>query len=265
MTVRANINRKFMLRLGLIAVACTGISLWFLYDGTITYPRQFERGEAFRGLETAIEKERREKWDAIAKQNAWSSDYPSTTETGKRAEAFRNLKELEEKDRHERWDAIAKEKGWSTDYPGKKEMERERAEIYVQLVIAAVSAIPGLLYIFFFLRAHGKWIEADETGLTTSWRQRCEFGQIEVLDKKLWKTKGIARIVYDQDGRKRRLTLDDWKYDADPTKEILLEVESRIDVEQIVGGPPEPPPGSPAEDESPTEPEDQAVEADSGE
>jgi hypothetical protein len=36
--------------------------------------------------------------------------------------------------------------------------------------------------------------------------------------------------------------LDDWKFEADPTRAILLQVESHIDPAQITGGPPEPPP-----------------------
>jgi hypothetical protein len=190
--VRAKIDRKFLLRLGLTALAFAAFASWFLYDGTITYPRQRER-------------------------------------------ALEYLK-LEEEGRLDEWEAIAAERGWPTENPGEP---REVAEIYAQLVLASLLALPALLYVFLFLRARGRWIEMDENGLRTSWGRQLEFDDIVLLDKKLWRKKGIAKITYEQNGRKRRLVLDDWKYDAEETKEILCEVESHIEIDQIVGGIPE--------------------------
>ena len=181
-----------------------GIALWFLVDGTITYPRQRERALAYH--------------------------------------------ELKEEDRLGEWEEIAGRRGWPTEDPGEP---KEQFEIYVQLVIAALVAVPGLWFALQFLRTRGRWIELHETGLRTSGGRQLEFGQIISLDKKKWKTKGIAKIRYRQNGRKRRLVLDDWIYDAEPTKAILCEVESHLDVDQIVGGAPEPLPLEEDEDEDP--------------
>jgi len=193
MPVKANIDTKFLSRLGLMALAFIGIALWFLYDGAVTYPRQRERALVYQGLK----------------------------EEGRLSE----------------WEDIARQHGWSTEDPGKP---KDAFDIWVQFVIAGLAGVPGLCFAFRFFRARGRWIEANEAGLRTSWGQELEFGQVVSLDKKRWRSKGIARMNYRQDGRKRRLVLDDWKYDADPTKAILLEVESRIDADQIVGGAPEP-------------------------
>jgi len=192
MPVKANIDTKFLSRLGLTALALIGIALWFLYDGAITYPRQRERALVYQ--------------------------------------------DLKEKDQLDKWEEIAEQRGWPTEDPGKP---KEKIDFWIQFVIAGLLAVPGLCFLFRYFRARGRWIEADETGLRTSWGQQLEFGQIVSLDKKRWKSKGIARIDYRQNGRKRRLVLDDWKFDADPTKAILLMVESRIDAAQIVGGAPE--------------------------
>ena len=145
--------------------------------------------------------------------------------------------ELKEEDRTGEWQEIAKEHGWPSEDPGKPKKEYE---IYLQLVLAALVALLGLLCSFFFIRARGRWIEANETGLRTSWGRQLEFGQIVLLNKKKWKSKGIAKITYRQNGRRCRLVLDDWKYDAEPTRAILCEVESHLDASQIVGGAPEP-------------------------
>jgi len=201
MPVKANIDKKFLLRLGLIALFLLGVSLWFLYDGTVKYPRQRERALEYQRV---MEK-----------------------------------KDLKEEDRLSEWLDVASRHGWPAENPGEP---KEEYEIHMQLGIAALAAAPGLLYAFFFLRARGRWIEMNETGLRTSWGRQLEFDQIVSLDKKKWKTKGIAKITYQQNGRRRQLVLDDWKYYADPTKAILCEVESRINADQIVGGDPEPVP-----------------------
>ena len=193
MPVKANIDTKFLLRLGLMALALFGIGLWFLYDGAITYPRQRERALTY--------------------------------------ERFK------EEDRLTEWEEIARQRGWPTENPGEAKTD---IDIHMQLVIAGLAAVPAVWFLVLFLRARGRWIELNETGLRTSWGRELEFGQIVSLDKKKWRSKGIAKINYRQKGRKRRLVLDDWKYDADATKAILLEVESRVDVDQIVGGAPEP-------------------------
>ena len=72
-------------------------------------------------------------------------------------------------------------------------------------------------------------------------------------------------MLYEQDGRTKRLVLDDCKYDVEPTEAFLQEVESRLSDEQITGGRREPPPKqeddpsqadadeSPSQDEQATE------------
>jgi len=159
-----------------------------------------------------------------------------------RALEYRKIEEsgLKKSERLRKWEEIATKHGWPLDDPGEPKNE---IAITWQFIMAGCVAVPGLLYLYLFLRSWRRWIELDEVGLRTSWGQRLEFGQIVALDKKKWKTKGIAVIRYEQDGRPRRLALDDWKYDVKATKAILCEVESRIGVDRIGGGPPEPLPG----------------------
>jgi len=214
MPVKANIDTKFLSRLGLTGLAILALALWFLYDGIIAYPKERERALAYQKLETEA---RLDQWENTAAEHGWSTEKP---------EKFEHLFDLKEPKKLEEAQEELK-KAHNTD-------------IAIQRWLAGIVAVPALLFLYRYFRARGRWIEAHETGLRTSWGQQLEFGQIVSLDKKKWKSKGIARIDYRQNGRKRRLVLDDWKFDADPTKAILLEVESRIDVGQIVGGAPEP-------------------------
>ena len=190
--MKANIDKRFLWRLGLIASVLLAMALWFLYDGAIAYPRQRERALQYQ--------------------------------------------ELEEQDRLNEWKEIARERGWPTENPGKP---KDEVDSHVQFVMALLVALPGLLFSFLFFRARGRWIEADATGLRTSWGQQVEFGQIVALDEKKWKSKGIAKVHYRRDGRKCRLILDEWKYHVEPIRAILREIESGLDASQIVGGAPE--------------------------
>jgi len=199
MSVKAHITKQFTWRLALISAVCFGISMWFLYDGMVAWPRQNQQAEAQGALEyhELIKEKRLDEWPALAEENGWPEEGPEL-----------------------KW--------------------REPAEIIAQRVISAIIALPAILYAFFFFRDRRRWVEMTDTGLQSSWGKQLKFDQIELLNKKKWKAKGIAKVVYRQNGRKGVFVLDDWKYDTEPTRTMLREVESRIDPEQIVGGFPEP-------------------------
>lgn len=156
--------------------------------------------------------------------------YPAQAE---RAKVFREFKE---NNQIEEWKAYAEEKGWPTKDPGPPKTE---ADFFSQFAFGTIFAPLGPLFLFFFWRAKQRWIELTDTGLRTSWGQELTFEDIVVIDKKQWKKKGIAKIVYQNGGRKRKLVLDDWKYETDPTQEALYEVESHLELNQIVNGIPE--------------------------
>jgi hypothetical protein len=159
--------------------------------------------------------------------------YPQQRE---RALVFQELSgedEMMDEEEQLKWDAVAADNGWPLDDPGPPKTKYDFA---MQYCMAAMAAPFGLLFLYFFLRNWGRWIEATETGLSTSWKQSLEYDDVISLDKKHWKKKGIARIQYEQDGRQRRLVLDDFKYEFEPTKEILMAVEAHLDADQILDG-----------------------------
>jgi hypothetical protein len=107
-----------------------------------------------------------------------------------------------------------------------------------------VTGLIGVWLISIPLRARGRWIESTGSGITSSWGQSFNYDQVENLEKRQWRKKGIARVTYLDDGRRRRFVIDDYKFDRYKTDEILYELEQNIDSERITGGPPDPPPGS---------------------
>lgn len=147
--------------------------------------------------------------------------------------------ELMEQGRIDDWPQYASERGWPTSYPGEPKTE---GDIIMQFFMAAMAGGVALLLLSIPLRARGRWIEASDSGVTSSWGQSFHYDRVLELNKRQWRSKGIAKVTYDDGGRKRRFVIDDYKFDRYPTDDILYEVEQHIDPALITGGPPEPPP-----------------------
>ena len=48
------------------------------------------------------------------------------------------------------------------------------------------------------------------------------------LGKKDWDSKGIARVRYSLDGRQGQFIVDDYKFETDPSRQILDEIEQLL-------------------------------------
>lgn len=160
--------------------------------------------------------------------------YPLAQE---RAVAFEKL--LEE-DRGDEWDAYAIERGWSTVPPAaSKPHEEYEVDVKMQFWMAGGTALLAFFPLLAVWRSRGRWIELSDQGLTSSWGQTVAFDQAELLEKRQWRSKGIAKLRYDDGVRKRTFVIDDFKFKRAPTDEILAELEKRIGLDKITGGPPE--------------------------
>ncbi|MCA9100375.1 MAG: hypothetical protein KDA63_04440, partial [Planctomycetales bacterium] len=148
--------------------------------------------------------------------------------------------QMAEEGREDEWKDYAKEQGWSTLKP---ERPHGPGDIAMQYIMAGIAGFASLVLLTVVLRSRGRWIELDGDRLHASWGQSLTSDQIVEIDKKRWRDKGIARIKYEQDGRKRVFVVDDFKFVRKEADEILYEIEGQIDMQRIVGGPPELPPG----------------------
>jgi len=207
MTIKAKSSRHYLIRMGIIALAGVGFALYCLYDGAIGYPNQRIRALKYQ-------------------------------EVQKEKDAEGSLKPLSE--RKSQWKEVAAKNGWDPNEKNLKKAKTE-ADCIVQFWMAGLTGLLGLLFGVRVLLASRRWIAADETGLSTNGGLQVPYDQIITFSKKLWRTKGIARVRYWQDGRQKRLTLDDYKYDRAATESIVRRIESKITPEQIVDGKPEPP------------------------
>ena len=203
MQLRTVINPRYLFRLGLVGLMCTGMCLYCIYDGKVTYPNQQKRADEYK---------------AFAEEN----------------------QDLDERKIDEKWNETAKTThGWLARTLKKR---RSDYDINQQFVMAFVTGLIGLIFLYKLISNRGRWVEADGNILRTSEKREAQLDQIDVLDKKLWQNKGIAKVLYEKNGKKKKIVLDDCNYMRDTTQDILRHVEASIDVAKIINGKPEPPP-----------------------
>lgn len=149
------------------------------------------------------------------------------------AQAWEGLAELESGPRSERWREMAAEKGWPQEVPIKPSKEIEES-IRFQYIYGAVATLIGAGMLGYLLIARNSWIEESPAGLTTSWGQTVDFSTVTKLNKRRWKDKGIARVDYLEDGKKRQFVFDDFKYERGAIGQLLQKLESQLPPERIV-------------------------------
>jgi hypothetical protein len=198
-------SRKFLI-MGLIAL---GFAVYCLYDGLVGYPSR--RVVGFDEFKTDFK-------TIFADQQK--------TQTLEQFEA-----EADEKQRHE-WETYIESRGIPSG-----------PAVVTQFIMAAGSALIGLFLLSIPLRARGKWIEINDEGVVSSWGTGFYFDQVEGLNKRRWKNKGIAKVTYlDGNNSKRLFVIDDYKFERWSTDAIMYVLEQHVDPARIANGPPEPPP-----------------------
>jgi len=144
------------------------------------------------------------------------------------------------------WKEKTSNEDWVEDYPG--EPKNEYAIDQQFYMVAGIFPF-ALFFIFRFFRNRGRWVEATDEGIVASWGQSVRFSQIDEFDKKRWDKKGIAKIRYSADDKRRTFVLDDCNFEHLPIRAMVRLVESNIRADQIVGGDPEPVEDTPAEED----------------
>jgi hypothetical protein len=205
MALRANSDHRYYRRFLIMGVVALGFALYCIYDGTIRYPNKRERG--FADFKTEFTH-----YFSDAQQDVTLDEFETAGE----------------EDARHAWEKYSHDRGIPSG-----------ADVILQFVMAAGAGAIGAWMLWGVWRARGQWIEAGNTGLTSSWGQSINYDQILSIDKRKWRKKGIAKIRYQDGGRKRGFVIDDFKFDRDATDQILYEIEEKIGYDKITGGPPE--------------------------
>ena len=213
MSLRADVDTKFIRRFLIISIGSFFLMLWGGYDASYGGPSQIVAAKEYKKLHHLLEKG-----------------------------------EITEDERATRWGEIRDENGW----PSKPDSE-ENARNYIRFnwFLFGVGLIAGIFFLIKYMNLVGSWMEAKDDGIETSWGQSLKFDQIQEINKRRWKKKGIAVLTYNNEVKAAKtMVLDDFKYHRENVGEILKLAEKDLDDNQIVFGTRE---DSPAETETETE------------
>lgn len=184
---------------GLIPVFLFGFCAWFLWDGLVGWPRSnarwdaHERAEKFHAL-----KDKPDEWQALCKTRGWSTAAPVP------------------------WEKICAARGWTPEPPHKR---YETSDLVIQYIFAGMLAVVGTFSLIFWLRAKKMAIRTDGEAVFTPSGKRVPYGSITQVDRRKWKSKGLATVFYSLDGSKGRFVLDDAKYEPTALDTILEDIQ----------------------------------------
>jgi len=214
MRIRAENDPRYSRKFLIMGVCAIGFALYCLYDGLVGYPGKRERGFATFKMERA------------------KSQHETMFSRGEnQAMSFEEFDAIADEHHRKIWDQFVHE----VDIP-------TGPKIVMQFIMAAGSALIGAAFLLGPLRSRGRWIEASDDGIISSWGESFRFDEVEAVNKRQWPKKGIAKVTHVSGGRRRTFVIDDFKFQRYPTDAILYELEQRIDQDRITNGPPEPEP-----------------------
>jgi hypothetical protein len=130
------------------------------------------------------------------------------------------------------WPAYAASRGWTTEKPHKL---YKSADLTMQLACSGLCAVLGVIALAYWFAQKGRVLKSDAEAVYAPAGMRVPFGAITGLGKKKWDEKGLATVLYEIGGRKGKFVLDDYKFDRDPTHQILAEIEDKLLARTLVG------------------------------
>ncbi len=103
--------------------------------------------------------------------------------------------------------------------------EHSETDILLQKILFFTLPPLGLVYLAWTLFNSRGQYRLEGNRLAVPGHPEIDLDQITKIDKQLWDRKGIAYIDYDAGGQTGRLKLDDFVYQAKPTREIFKRIE----------------------------------------
>jgi hypothetical protein len=141
----------------------------------------------------------------------------------KKNEAYNTYKTMEAEHRVHEWPTVAKEKGWPREAPHRL---YEKPDIAAQIVLGSLSMTAGLLTGFWVSRVGRATLRSDGTTVWDAHGRAVPFTAITGVDDRRWKTKGLADVLYNVDGRRGKIRFDDYKFDG--CEKIYAQIEDHL-------------------------------------
>lgn len=191
MNVNAGISKDWRRRMLFLFFMLFGIAAWFLSDGYLMWPGEAERYEDYSKIkEELIESGKAEDEESSAIRIAWQ----------------KHAREM--------------------DYPEKTPKERTDSAIREQRVIGWVMMTGVGIFGAWIAWNHTRKLRAEGDVIIGVSGERVEIDSIVGLDRKKWDDKGIMYAIYEDEGKRRKLTLDAHKFKGGD--DIVEEVQNRL-------------------------------------
>lgn len=122
-----------------------------------------------------------------------------------------------------KWSDFALRHSWpGQDHPA----PYSSAELKTQFVLGAISVAMGGVTIVWLLLGQRQKMSTDGQTVCGVRGERVPLKAFVLVDKRKWERKSIAYAFYEQDGQRRRLTIDDYKFVG--AEDILKQIEEQI-------------------------------------
>lgn len=192
----ARISKEWRRRMLLLFLMIFGIAGWFLFDGYIMWPNEQKRYVEY----TVIKDGLIDSGDAVDEKSS-------------------SVKLA--------WQRHAKE----ASYVNKTPKERTDSSISEQLTIGWVMASGSLFFALWIAWNHTRSVRGEGDVVIGASGERVELDSIIGFNLKKWKNKGIAYAIYKDEGKSRRLTLDDHKFKG--CEVVMVEAKKRIKARSV--------------------------------
>ena len=191
MQVHARISKEWRRRMTMLFIMLFGSTLWFLYDGYVAWPAETKRFEIYQEMAEKL----------IAEGQATDEKDPALEQA---------------------WTRHAEKNQLSTKVP----KHRSPDDLSGQRIAGWVLFAGAAIFTAWVVWNHTRSVRADGDIITGASGQQVHLDTIVEMDRRKWASKGIAYAIYEVDGKRRRLCLDDHKFLG--CEAIILEAEKRI-------------------------------------
>ena len=140
-------------------------------------------------------------------------------------ERWTKYEELENSGRLTEWPDFARSRGWVQEKPHKF---YEPKDINAQFAFGTLGVVLGGIVLVYWFTQIRCVLKMDEDAVYSAAGTRVPFETITGVGKKKWESKGIAKVRYEIGGRKGQFVVDDYKFETEPARKILAEIEHRL-------------------------------------
>jgi hypothetical protein len=141
----------------------------------------------------------------------------------RQSEIYYAHQELENSGRISEWPALAKSRNWSLKPP---EKAYSQMDITGQFVLGGISLLLGVLAVISYLVNSKRTVRSDAEAVYGPNGTRVPFSAMRSVNKSKWDSKGIAVVSYEENQRRRKLVVDDYKFAG--ADKILEEIEAHL-------------------------------------